>query len=280
MTYSLWASGCFALPWAVLPPGCRCVLRRWLRVQTVALPVASSPAQLWASCSPDALVVLMAHLTTEAAGTSGLEAAKVMLLDWLALLAVAAGSDGEVDPGLSGVEGLELLPRLAFGLLGSPLLQAAVRGLHPDLTTFVRGLWLTLPPAELATALYPRLSSWADADTVASTRHTLSQAALELSRDAPLLLLDTYWQLMVLLREAAPRDTPFPPPQQSAIRGAVDVMRQARRITPNVLMVREEDPPAAAVLKRALIEDGGAFVSMLRLVAHHAQVILAEEGAS
>eukprot|EP00887_Chlorella_sp_A99_P008180 scaffold12.g8180.t1 len=255
------------------------VLRRWLRVHTLPLRLATSPAELWASCSVDALAVLMVHIAVEAAEDSGTEAARRMLLDWLCVLAVATSRDGVVDASLSGVEGLGMLPRIAFGLLASPLLAPAPRSQHPDLEAFVRQLWLTLPPGELATALYPRLSSWVDADTVAGTRHSLSRAALDVS-EAPLLLLDTYWQLAVVLREECEdaEGVAFPPPQHSALRSAVDGMRQARRITPVVLMVTDAEREAALVLRRALVDDadGGAFIALLKQVGQQARAVLLE----
>jgi hypothetical protein len=49
---------------------------------------------------------------------------------------------------------------------------------HPDAPCALRMLWSTLPPEEVAVAIYPQLSSWAGPEEVAFPRHSLSQVWL------------------------------------------------------------------------------------------------------
>ncbi len=69
-----------------------------------------------------------------------------------------------------------------------------------------RHLWASLPPPELVRAVYPLLSSYADPDTPAYPRHSLSRAALggpagEAAGPGgapPIFLLDAY--ILILVR--------------------------------------------------------------------------------
>lgn len=235
------------------------------------MPVAASPRELWSSCNPDVLATVLTHLAAGAAERRGAEAAKHMLIEWLALLAMATSRGGMVDASFSLTGRLAMLPRLAFGLMSSPIVQPASHGQHPDLAAFVKELWLSLPPSELVTALYPRLSSWNDADTMAVAQHSLSRAALAACKDAPLLLLDTYEQLIIIRRQGSPVGMPFPPPKQSMLRGVVDGIRQTRRMTPHLIVLREEENQVETELERVLIDDvDGGFASLLQHVQQHA----------
>ncbi len=68
-------------------------------------------------------------------------------------------------------------------------------------------------------------------------RHSLSRAAL-VSSGAPIFLLDTFTSLVVYYAAGHPPGLPFPPPQASALRRAVNALRQGRRLTPTLRMVR------------------------------------------
>lgn len=59
----------------------RFVLHRFMRVLTTTLPVASEPAQLYASCDADATACLVVHKAAETAADRGAVAARQMLFD-------------------------------------------------------------------------------------------------------------------------------------------------------------------------------------------------------
>jgi len=62
-------------------PTPRFVLHRFMRVLTTALPMASQPAQLYASCDGDATACLVVHKALETAADRGAVAARQMLFD-------------------------------------------------------------------------------------------------------------------------------------------------------------------------------------------------------
>lgn len=130
---------------------------------------------------------------------------------------------------------LQLLPRLVYALVRSPLLEASDKH-HPDLRASLHHLWTALPPEELACAVYPRLASYADADHEALSRHSLSRAAL-LTSTAPLFLLDSYSHLMLLCTARWPAEQPFPPPLASAVRVRIAQQARRRQQTPAVRIV-------------------------------------------
>ena len=68
-------------------------------------------------------------------------------------------------------------------------------------------------------------------------RHSLSRAAL-VTTGAPIFLLDAFTALLVYYIAAAPPHLPFPPPQQSRLRAALNAARQGRRVTPSIAMMR------------------------------------------
>lgn len=119
-----------------------------------------------------------------------------------------------------------------YALVRSPLLQATEQH-HPDLRAALHHLWTALLPEELACAIYPRLSSWTDADHEALSRHSLSRAAL-LTSTAPLFLLDSYSHLLLLCTARWPGDAPFPPPLSSAVRVRIAQQARRRQQTPTV----------------------------------------------
>lgn len=129
------------------------------------------------------------------------------------------------DVTFEGAPSLQLLPRLVYALVRSPLLEATEQH-HPDLRAALHHLWTALPPDELACAVYPRLASYSDADHEALPRHSLSRAAL-LTSTAPLFLLDSYSHLVLLCTARWPPEQLFPPPLTSAVR--VRIAQQARR---------------------------------------------------
>lgn len=73
---------------------------------------------------------------------------------------------------------LQPLPRYVYALLRSPLLSSAAQ-YHSDLTAYLHHLWCALPPHELAKAVYPGLSAFADPDRLIATGLPLSRHSLQ-----------------------------------------------------------------------------------------------------
>ena len=76
-----------------------------------------------------------------------------------------------MDVSFEAVEALQPLLRLVYGLLYSPVLQQSGAGssalsTQADAAAAAHALWSALPPAELACAIYPVLSSYTDPDTL------------------------------------------------------------------------------------------------------------------
>ena len=181
----------------------------------------------------------------------------------------------QADASLAQVHALQHLPHFLYSLLHGPLLQAPGAGLaaaaappaaspwqHPDRAAAMRALLRVLPPDELAVAVCPQLSSWASPEEVAVLHHSLSAAALAVSQQ-PIWVLDTFLQLVVLYRgstsnsgstTAAGAPPQFPPPAASLLRRTLAGIRQVRRATPELLMLRQGVDDTAA-FDAWLIED-------------------------
>lgn len=92
----------------------------------------------------------------------------------------------QVDATFEGAETLQVIPRLVYALLRSPLLgPPQPPGRHPDTRTSLQMLWASLSPEDLQTAVYPHLSSYQDPDTqvrrlsVQHVKHTKERAGLK-----------------------------------------------------------------------------------------------------
>jgi hypothetical protein len=252
------------------------VLQRRVRVFTAAFPVARSAAELYAGADAQALAFALTQQVASVAGAEGTDEAAATLADWLVSLtaafhewvtlgeyhpAAAPNSPPEagrapVDASFAAAEALQPVPRLVYALLQGPLLGGSgAAGAHPDAVCALRSLWESLPPCELAAALYPHLSSWAGPDAVAAPRHSLSRAALLLANQ-PVYLLDAYSTLVVYYAAGAQKEAlPFPPPHASALRAHVAAVRAARRRTPRVVMLREGDEGEGGPFAQWLLED-------------------------
>lgn len=206
--------------------------------------MASGPKELFASADGDAVVSLLAHKIFRAAAEEGLGEGRLLLSDWLVILTshynhetgVASFDPDDaspVDGAFTACVPLQAIPRLVFALLRSPMLRAS--GVGPDARTHLRVLSSRLDPPSLTRLLYPALSSYADVDTVASPRHSLSRAALTTS-GAPIFLVDALTTVIVYYAPAQPGSPqaalPFPPPQRSKLRAAVNAIREERGVTP------------------------------------------------
>lgn len=205
------------------------VRQRRRRVSTAQVSVAAGKKALLESADPEAMLALLTHKVVKASQREGLEEARLMLTDWLVILAAryaevygrgaAAGKPllggRKVDASFSECVPLQAVPRLVYGLLRTALLQPL--NVHPDQRTFLASLAGQLAPQSLARVVYPLLCSWAGPDDLAFPAHSLSRAALVTS-GCSLFLLDAY--LTVIVYYAATPGTsadelPFPPPQKA-----------------------------------------------------------------
>jgi len=158
-------------------------------------------------------------------------------------------------------------------------------GVSPDARTHMQLLASRLDPPSLVRLLYPALSSYTDPDTVAFPRHSLSRAALTTS-GAPIFLLDALTAVVVFYAPAQPgspqHQLPFPPPQRSKLRAAVNAIREERAVTPRVVYVRGgADDPAPFddfLLEEHDVEgcDGMGFVGFLQQVEVQARQFMQE----
>jgi len=250
-------------------------------------------AEVYEHCDAAAHAFALVHQLWAVAGKDGLDAASAALVEATVHLAAAyheyvtvgeyvanqaaiavETAARKVDASFRAIEALQQVPRVAYALLRGPLLAGAD---HPDVPCALRMLWDTLPPHELAPALYPRLSSWISPDEVSFPRHSLSKAALALSRQ-PIYLLDSYDTLTVYYTAAArAAGVPFPPPAGSRLRAHVRQLQQMRRITPRLLVLCEGEEGPEKAFSKWLIEDdvaaraqgsltGGAFVQFLQQI--------------
>lgn len=83
----------------------------------------------------------------------------------------------QVDLSFNSSPLLQPLPRYVYALLRSPLLSSAAQ-YHSDLTAYLHHLWCALPPHELAKAVYPGLTAFADPDRLIATGLPLSRHSL------------------------------------------------------------------------------------------------------
>lgn len=272
----------------------RFLRQRRRRICTQQARVASGPKELFATADGDVVVSLLSHKIFRAAAEEGLGEGRLLLSDWLVILtshynhemglaSFDTNDSSAVDGAFTSCVPLQAVPRQVFALLRSPMLRAA--GVRADARTHLRLLASRLDPPSLVRLLYPALSSYSDPDTLAFSRHSLSRAALTTS-GAPIFLVDALTAVVVFYAPAAPGSAaaglPFPPPQRSRVRAAVNAIREERGVTPRVVYVRGgiED---SRVFDDLLLEeydvegcDGVGFVGFLQQVEVQARQFMHE----
>ena len=285
-----------------LPPdpatqAARYLRQRRRRVCTAQARVATSPKDVFSTVDAECVVSLLTHKILATAEERGLTEARTLLSDWLVILTSRFNHETGVakfDPkDTAAVDGtftscapLQHVPRMVFALLRSTLLRP--RGVPPDVRTRLRHLAKRLDPASLSRLLYPRLSSYSDVDTLMYPRHSLSRTALTTSNGA-VFIVDAFDVVVVYYAPAQPGSeralSPYPPPQSSAVRTAVNALREARDVTPRVVYIRggAEDPaPFHDLLIEEQDVDGleggssGGFVGFLQTVEGQARRFMRE----
>ena len=239
------------------------VCRRYLRVHTMRLRVARDVHDVRASVDTLPLMALLTRKVVRAAEDEGFREARLLLQDWLIELLTSLVAESPslrrplVESPAALPTQLRQLPRWVFALLRSPLLSSHTR-LSPvhvdgDVRVALAGLYATLPPRELLTALYPALSAYADPADESPTELPLARSALD-SSGCALFVLDALSAVYVYL-VAADGAAELPPSKGSAVWRHIDRLVARRLRTPRVL-VCHEGTPAAAQCERLLIEEG------------------------
>ena len=77
---------------------CRLLLERRMRIVTVALPVASAPADVYAEADVDALLAMLVHKIGQVVMQQGIEQGQGLLQDWLVLFVAAYNSHRGLQP--------------------------------------------------------------------------------------------------------------------------------------------------------------------------------------
>ena len=77
---------------------CRLVLERRVRVVTVAMPIASVPAEVYANADVDALLAMLVHKIGQVVMQQGTEQGQGLLQDWLVLFVAAYNSHRGLQP--------------------------------------------------------------------------------------------------------------------------------------------------------------------------------------
>ena len=150
----------------------------------------------------------------------------------------------QIDLDFTQAPALTHLTRSVYALIRSPLLSPSSRpGLqHPDLSSFIRQLFTSLPPADLRPAIYPVLSSWLDPDHKAASQLPLRRGSISPPQPSSpcIFLIDAYVAVVVLYtKRALESSLPFPPPHSSLIAKEIASIRLDRRISPRVRYVKE-----------------------------------------
>ena len=77
---------------------CRLVLERRMRIMTMAMPVASEPADVYCHVGADALLAMLVHKIGNVVLQQGLELGQGLLQDWLVLFVAAYNSHRGIQP--------------------------------------------------------------------------------------------------------------------------------------------------------------------------------------
>lgn len=77
---------------------CRLLLERRMRIVTVAVPVASTPAEVYAKADVDTLLAMLVHKIGQVVMQQGIEQGQGLLQDWLVLFVAAYNNHKGLQP--------------------------------------------------------------------------------------------------------------------------------------------------------------------------------------
>ena len=212
-------------------------LQRFLRVITSRAKSSLSWRMVYPAVVPEVQLTLLAHKVARACFDEGVVEAKEMLKQWIQKLADLCA---ENNVSLGVFQNMKDFPRYVFGLLQSPMLRSVISS-DEFITSQV--LLAKLPPREVLTYVYPQVQSWKTFDKMQSKSVHLNLAATVASQ-CPILLMDTYWKLIVKSETAVPKD--------SALKNAIDKIREVRMIGPDIVM-----DDKGALFESCLLEEHG-----------------------
>lgn len=264
-------------------------LQRRLRIRSVQLGVARNVGELYESADSEVILSILTHKIIHASLEEGIKEARILLHDWLVILTAQYNefcklarfgqsiTMNKLDATFSHYPKLQVLPRLVFALMRSPLLQFHEEGVHPDYRIYLQCLFSALEPSSLLRAVYPVLSSYSSPDKQAYPRHSLSRAAL-ITSSSPIFFLDAFTVLIVYYTSTADPALPFPPPQNCLLRSTINRLKSERSITPKLIIIREGhdriEPFESFLIEEqdvdgAGIGNGMGFVSFLDHIARN-----------
>lgn len=164
---------------------------RRIRVATLPLPVADSPAAVYSSIDGDCLVAALAKMTADKLLTAKVtDAREALLAKAVAILAAyrattggtggTGGSSGGPGSALATPPALATLPLYLLALLKSPMLVVAAPDVRPDVRAAAVAATRVLPVEHLLVALHPQLLDLAPlvADPAAAAAAPLPMLAL------------------------------------------------------------------------------------------------------
>jgi hypothetical protein len=235
-------------------------VQRRLRIETVRADVGRLAQDLFASADVDVVVTLLAHKIIRALAVEGLHEARMLLQDWLVMLAARYNEhlmrrrEMQLDVTFAKFASLGPLPRIVFGMLRGRLLDpvAASR----DDRAFAAHLCTSLAPDALSLLFYPRLSVFPDVKTRApeETGLALSQTSIA-KRDSAVFVLDAYTDMVVFYTKGAAATNPFPPPPDCALRRYLQETKDERAVCPHVAHCSDADQTAHDFLARLFEDD-------------------------
>lgn len=238
--------------------------------------MARTVRELYSEAVPDVILCLLVHKIIRATLDEGITEGRLLLQDWLTVFTSKYTQHIQqedpkkpvsriVDTTFSKYSNLRNLPRLAFGLLKSPLLWE--KQADSDYWSYLHCLYRccsrieisnlnsALEPRFLHRVVYPVLTSFGAANNMASQNLSLSRSSVT-TCGCRLFLLDAYTMLIIYYMEpidGTSEPIPFPPakdsmvitilwwPQLGLIRTLLNKLKQDRGITPKVLMIKSGD---------------------------------------
>ena len=219
------------------------IVQRRLRIVTREAHVADSVRKMYNEAQPDIIMTVLTHKIIRASLDDGVREGRLLLQDWLSILAACYNKNRETTrKDISGVGGVNVdltfadysalmyIPRYVYALLQHNLMSS--ENVHPDERIYLQCFLSSLQPHFLLTCLYPRLMAFADENTVSDEVLVLANATVQSSASS-IFLLDNFTGIHVYYRDGQ-NGPQFPPAPNALIRSMVNELKQGRHVTPQV----------------------------------------------
>jgi len=243
-------------------------VQRRLRLETVRIDMARMPLDLYAAADAEVIGALLSHKIIQSMTTDGLGEARLLLQDWLAILAsrynenMMRRREVTLDVSFSKHTNMGFLPRLVYGMLRGRLLDPVL--VSRDERAFVCYLCSSLNPEALTLICYPKLEAFA---SVHESQSVDTSCGLPLSIKSlnegggTIYILDAYTELSVFYTKPAVEQSAFPPPPDSALRSYIQQVKENRAICPHVYYSKAGDASSSEFYGR-LIEDAASSMGV------------------